>query len=235
MITDICTMYIVLAAATKVEIQATIDFLESNVFRLGRHDISVLVTGVGSIAATYSLTRQIAVRRPSLVIQAGIAGCFTHLAPGGVVAVREEALGDLGVWEDGSFRTLFDLRLADGSTPPFSDGYLVNPHEKLLAFSGLEQIRSITVNEITTRQDRIGWYQQNLQPVVESMEGGALHYVCLREDIGFLQLRAVSNEIGERDKTKWNIKVAVTNLNDALISLLNGLAAKDESLLTKGN
>jgi futalosine hydrolase len=237
LITDICSMHIVLAAATRLEIQATIDFLGVNAFQIGPHETDVLVTGVGSIAATYSLARQVAARRPSLVIQAGIAGCFASgagPAPGEVVVVREEALGDLGVWEGQGFRTLFDLKLTGKNDPPFSDGFLRNPYEKLLAFSGLGQVRGITVNEITTGQDRIGWYQQNLQPVVESMEGGALHYVCLQEKIAFLQIRSVSNAVGERDKAKWDIGAAVKNLNDTLISLLNGLAARDESLLSAG-
>jgi futalosine hydrolase len=31
------------------------------------------------------------------------------------------------------------------------------------------------------------------------MEGAALHFVCLQEDISFIQLRAISNFVGERD------------------------------------
>ena len=223
LITDICSMHIVLAAATRLEIQATIDFLGVNAFQIGPHETDVLVTGVGSIAATYSLARQVAARRPSLVIQAGIAGCFASgagPAPGEVVVVREEALGDLGVWEGQGFRTLFDLKLTGKNDPPFSDGFLRNPYEKLLAFSGLGQVRGITVNEITTDPTRIAWYQQNTAAVVESMEGGGLHYVCLREKIPFVQLRSVSNDIGVRDKTKWDIRSAILNLNEQLITLL---------------
>ena len=67
------------------------------------------------------------------------------------------------------------------------------------------------------------------------MEGGALHYVCLQEKTAFLQLRSVSNAVGERDKTKWDIKAAVNNLNSTLISLLNRLVTKDESLLSAGH
>ena len=34
------------------------------------------------------------------------------------------------------------------------------------------------------------------------MEGAALHYACIMEHIPFIQLRAVSNFVGERDKNK---------------------------------
>ncbi len=60
------------------------------------------------------------------------------------------------------------------------------------------------------------------------MEGAALHFVCLRERIPFLQLRTISNKIGERDKTKWNIGLAILNLNAELILLLNELNSNHE-------
>ncbi|MBK8310223.1 MAG: hypothetical protein IPL04_04300 [Chitinophagaceae bacterium] len=57
--------------------------------------------------------------------------------------------------------------------------------------------------------------------MVESMEGAALHYVCLMEKIPFIQLRAISNYITERNKKKWNMKESITNLNKEIIKLLN--------------
>jgi futalosine hydrolase len=53
------------------------------------------------------------------------------------------------------------------------------------------------------------------------MEGAAFHYVCLTEKVPFLQLRAVSNYVGERNKKNWNIKLAIENLNKATIEVLH--------------
>jgi futalosine hydrolase len=265
MIPDICTMYILLAAATTFEIQPVIDFLKTGLaggteegsfvlpgptpesltsstpdslpgltpeFLPGSgHTIDFLITGVGSIAITHSLMRQIGRRKPDMIIQAGIAGCFTSRQPGEVVVIREESLADLGVWEEGRFNSLFDLKLEQPDTRPFRGGLLVNPYKKLLELSGLEPVRAITVNEISTDRARIEWIQQNTAPVVESMEGGGLHYVCLQENIPFLQLRSVSNVIGERDKTKWNIKAAITSLNNQLMVLFKKLAGQDNNII----
>lgn len=66
-------------------------------------------------------------------------------------------------------------------------------------------------------------------PVVESMEGAAFHYVCLQQQIPFIQLRSISNEIGERDKSKWEMKKAITQLNEKLIDLLNSIAQHNET------
>jgi futalosine hydrolase len=226
-------MHILLAAATTFEIQPTIDFLlnpDSGPLTPS-HRCPVLITGIGGLATTWSLMRQIGRDRPDLIIQAGVAGCFTERQLGEVVLVDEEILADLGVWEDQQFKTLFDLRLADANTQPFSNGRLINPYRQLLTLRPLQTAKSITVNEITTRPDRIRWYQQNTDAVVESMEGGALHYVCLQENIAFLQLRSVSNAIGVRDKTKWNMPLAIDRLNEELIQLLQQLKTKDKSVL----
>jgi futalosine hydrolase len=39
----------------------------------------------------------------------------------------------------------------------------------------------------------------------------------------FIQLRSISNYIGERDKTKWKMKEAIENLNAELLKLITGL------------
>jgi len=210
-------MQILLAAATTFEIQPTIDFLlnPDSVPSPPPHRLSFLITGVGSMATTWSFMRQIGRDRPDLIIQAGIAGCFTGKDPGEVV--------------------LFDLELTDADSTPFSGGRLVNPYRQLLTLTSLEPVKGITVNEITTHPDRIRWHQQNTAAVVESMEGGALHYVCLQENIAFLQLRSVSNAIGVRDKTKWNIPLAIDRLNQQLIQVIQQLDTKDKSVLEPTN
>jgi futalosine hydrolase len=217
MFTDICTMYILLAAATSFEIQPAMDQLPP------AHEVEALLTGIGSIPATWSLMRQTRRRRPDCIIQAGIAGSFVPGRIGQVMAIKEEALGDVGVQENGTFRSIFDLNLTDSDTPPFSNSLLVNPYKKWLDATGLTQVRAITINEITTDPGRIEWYQQNIAPVVESMEGAALHYVCLQENIPFLQLRAVSNDIGQRDKSKWDFKSSIAALNSKLTGILECL------------
>ena len=78
----------------------------------------------------------------------------------------------------------------------------------------------ISVNEITTAKHKIKFYQKHFAPVAESMEGAALHYVCLMEKIPFLQIRSISNYAAERNKKKWNMKKAIINLNNELLSLL---------------
>jgi futalosine hydrolase len=222
-------MYILLAAATTFEIQPTIDALTIGYATGTGLEIRPLITGVGAMAAAWSIMRQISNKRPDLILQAGIAGCLTDKPPGEVLAIGEDQFSDQGVWEGGHFKSIFDMKLADGDTFPFTGGRMINPYRKLLTLTGLPSVGALTVNEITTNHERINWYQQNTTAIVESMEGGALHYIGLQEAVPFVQLRAISNAVGVRDKTKWNIKLAIARLNEVLISLLENPALKKET------
>jgi futalosine hydrolase len=55
------------------------------------------------------------------------------------------------------------------------------------------------------------------------MEGAAFHFACLQEKIPFLQLRCISNYVEVRDKSKWNIPLAVKNLNQVLVEVVEAM------------
>ena len=67
----------------------------------------------------------------------------------------------------------------------------------------------------------IKFYREVFDPVTESMEGAALHYVCLMEKVPFVQIRSISNYIGERNKQKWDMMNSIVNLNETLIKIIN--------------
>jgi futalosine hydrolase len=207
-------MQILLCAATSFEIQPAIDHIEAEM----NGKVDVLITGIGSMQTAYHLTRQIHKNKPGLIIQAGIAGSFEETLGIKLVAIDRDAPADLGVTENGKFLSVFNMGLSDADSFPFTNGWLVNPHS-LLKEPDIEKVAGITVNEVTTNRERIAYFR-SMGAYVESMEGAALHYVALMENIPFLQLRAISNYIGERDKSKWKIKESVAALNTKLIPIL---------------
>jgi futalosine hydrolase len=209
-------MKILVCAATEMEINPTIQFLASHEYR----HVEVVVTGVGLMTSTYAITKAIALHPPEFIIQAGIAGTLDPSAElGSVVVVRNETIGDLGVAEEDGFQSLFDLKLSSANLPPWTDGLLRNDDYRLASF-GLPVVDGVTVNEISTKEHTIRYYREQLQVQVETMEGAALHYVGLMERIPFVQIRSLSNYIGERDKTKWEMKKAIASLNRELQHLL---------------
>lgn len=185
--------------------------------------VEVLLTGVGLMACTYALTRKVCTSRPALIIQAGVAGSFhQQYAPGDVVIVKTECLGDTGVYENGGFRSLFDLGLSGPDSHPWQSRKLVN-ESSLAKELGLPLADGVTVTEISTDKEQIAYYRDSLLVQTESMEGAALHYVGLLQGIPFLQLRSISNFTGERNKLNWKLKEAVTNLNHQLQNILTKL------------
>lgn len=183
-------------------------------------------TGVGMLASAVGLMQLIQAHKPGLVIQAGIAGCFnTNTALGTVVAINSEALADTGVEEGGVWKDVFDLNLAQPDAPPYTNRRLGNPFFNACNLLNLPAVNSITINEITTRPARIAQLVEKYNPFIESMEGAALHYVCNTLQLPFIQIRAVSNYIGERDKAKWNFKDSIGNLNQTLLAYINTLVA----------
>jgi futalosine hydrolase len=212
-------MRILLCAATEAEISPTILALSLK----DGHNVRFLVTGVGLMATTYALSKEAVINRPDWIIQAGVAGSLLMEQPlGGVVAVRSECIGDLGVTENGQFLSLFDMKLLSSDTTPWSQKKLVNKNS-LLDKLGLPVVDGVTVNEISTAVERIVYYRDELDVQVESMEGAALHYIALQEKIPFLQIRSLSNFIGERDKSKWQLKEAIAKLNHELQHILTKL------------
>ena len=216
-------MKVLVAAATEAEIKPLLNWLADS----KTPGVEVLITGIGMAATAYSLGRHFANNRPEIAIQAGIAGSFRHERPLGEVAlVTREVFGDLGAEDHGRFSDLFKIGLWQHDVHPFTHHYLINP----LAFlpeslQQLPQVTGVTVNTVSGETATIAQLEQLYQPDLESMEGAAFHYACLMDDIPFLQLRAVSNYVEVRDKSKWNIPLAVKELNQKLQELVAGLIA----------
>lgn len=210
-------MNVLIVAATVLEISP---FLEQ--YRTNRDisaNIDILITGIGLTATTYSLTRQLNLKRPDLIIQAGVGGCFDNTVPlGAVLAIKQEAIADQSVIELDKLKTMFDLQLVPQNQYPFTKGWLVNKSEVLKKVK-LKKVSGVSVNEITTSKQKVKFYNETFGPIVESMEGAALHYVCLMEKIPFVQIRSISNYIAERNKKNWNMKESIINLNKELLKV----------------
>lgn len=111
-------MRLLVCAATKFEIQGTLNFLEQHPEI--KKETDVLITGVGLTAATYWLTKKIIKDKPPFVLQAGICGSLDEtLELGELVVVERESIGDLGVMEKGSFTSLFNLGFLDKNEQPW--------------------------------------------------------------------------------------------------------------------
>lgn len=206
---------ITLCAATETEIAPALDYIRKH-----KSAVGYFITGVGLLPASFAIATYWQKHKTDTIIQAGLAGSLNSgLLPGTTVIVKSEMVGDAGVEENGKFRSLFDLKLA-ADKDPWTSERLVNPNVNLLEGSGLQQVSGVTVNEISTSNDRISYYRNQLGCDIENMEGAALHYAGISLRRKFIQIRTISNLIGERDKTKWKLSEAIDNLNLEIIKMI---------------
>ena len=207
-------MQILLIAATEQEVQP---------LAATNPGIDILVTGTGVPSTIYHLQKRMLQIDYDLIIQAGIAGTYnSNINPGQTVLVKQDSFGDLGMEEKENFTPLFESGLADKNEFPFTNGWLVNPHE-IFKSPPLPAVHAITVNKVSDSELQKKQFVKQFNADIESMEGAALHFVCLQENIPFMQVRSVSNYVGERDKTKWLMREAIDNLNAELSKLVNQL------------
>jgi futalosine hydrolase len=211
-------MNLLITAATALEIKPFQEYLVQKGAPEG-WEIDILTGGIGLMHTAWHLGRQLARKKPDLAIQAGIAGSFRRSWQlGQVVVISSEQFGDLGVDDNGTFKDLFETGLWSEGLSPFTGNKLVNTFSGLPFVPNLPLAKGISINMVTGSPASIERLEQKYAPDTESMEGAAFHFACLQEAIPFLQLRSISNYVEARDRSKWNIPLAVKQLNETLIN-----------------
>ena len=210
-------MKLLVVAATEFEIAP---FISQN------NAADILITGVGSPACIYALTRRLQQTKYDFAVQAGIAGTFKNSFPlGETFFIKSDVFADLGIYENERFFTLFDKNFADPSLIPYQNGRLEN---LLVNNFNVPTANAITVNTVSDNFSHTSTFTKKFDPDLESMEGAAFHYVCIQENIPFLQLRSVSNFVGERVKTNWKIKESIHSVNLHLKKIVDELLSRNQ-------
>ena len=182
---------------------------------LQEQSVEVLVSGIGAVATTFRLTQTLMQRSYNRVISIGIAGSYDeYISIGETVQITEDCFADLGIDDNGQFRSLRE----EGLTCDDSDnGFIFNPSP---VFSSHRKVRGITVQTATGSKDRIDKLVVRFHPQVETMENTAFFYVCKMMQIPFASFRAISNKVEPRNRKSWRIAEAIKNINNTLVNIL---------------
>ena len=187
--------------------------------RMAFGEIVLLHTGIGMLNTTWHLGRYLLQEAPEMALQFGIAGAFV---PGpevlAVVEVIAETYAELGADSPEGY-----LDLEKMGFPHFEakGQRFFNEMKQTRAAMGLfPSVSGITVNRVSGTLAGIEALQQNWPAEVESMEGAAFFQACLRSNIPFREIRAISNRVEPRNKANWKMKEAIEIVNSALIRLL---------------
>ena len=182
-------MNVLIVAATKSEI--TSDKIS---------DLPILITGVGMLNTAINLTKELNINDYDLVINMGVAGCFSdEIRIGDVVEVVEDCFSEIGFEDGESFSEFYD----------FDIKIKYNVEGK----TRLRKVKGITVNTVHGNENSIHNIVERLHPDIESMEGAAVFKVCEEMKIPCIQIRSISNKVEKRNKESWNLPLAISNLN----------------------
>ncbi len=215
-------------------IEKNINLNKGKFFKLNNTRFEIFISGIGIPLTSYSFTKKILSEKYNLVINAGICGSYSEdLSVGDCVSVIMDEFADMGVtYKDNTFKTLFEEGLLKPDIRPFSSGKLYNRLKSNID-TELPKVTAITVNNVSGNKEQIEFRREKFSPDIESTEGAAVAYVCIQEKINFLQIRAVSNMVEERNKKKWDIPLALDNLGDELFRISRKISDKNQEIIIK--
>ena len=224
---------ILIVSATSAEVQPLIgnhtvaEGVLTPISIANRKDIAILITGVGAVPTAYHLTRVLSSQSVAAVLGLGIAGSYNrNIDIGDIALIKSDTFADYGIDNNGDFHTLFHESLANANQFPFSNGWM---HCQCFSeFSGagsflLKRVKAITVSTATGSLDAIRKLEALYSPDIETMEGAAIFYSCLLAGVPFACIRAISNRVEPRNKSSWNIPLAISNLQSAAEQILSTL------------
>lgn len=195
-------MKLLVVAATAAEIEMSMPLLQEK-------QIDCLITGVGMTATAYALGKKLNQNQYDIILNVGIAGTLDYTIPiGSVIQIHTDILSELGAQGPNGFISIDEMGFGQAHFTP-----ILPPNISL----DLPIHTGITVNTVHGDDSRIADVKSLFPSAsIESMEGAAVCYAAMQEFIPCLQVRSISNRVEKRDKNKWNIPLALKNLNNWL-------------------
>ena len=154
--------------------------------------------GSGPVDAAAATARALAERRPDAVLHVGVAGAHGFAGPQLVLGSEALYCDTDSAWVER--RVEPDARLLAAARAAFPDARVcpIGTSARVGGTSGCD---------------------------VEAMEGFAVLRACALAGVPALEVRALSNEIGEPDRARWRIDDGLALLRDTLPRLLEALDA----------
>ncbi|MEV8295218.1 futalosine hydrolase [Streptomyces rochei] len=181
------------------------------------HGPDLLAAGVGPALAAAStaaaLTTAALDGAPyALVVSAGIGGGFAPHAPVGSLVVADEiTAADLGAETADGFLPVTELGF--GTVTHLPPAGLVGA---VAAATGARAGTVLTGSTVTGTAERAALLRaRHPRALAEGMEGFGVAEAAAAHGVPVLELRAVSNPVGPRDRAAWRVGDALAALTDA--------------------
>ncbi|NLK51589.1 MAG: futalosine hydrolase [Syntrophomonadaceae bacterium] len=182
---------------------------------------AVMAAGVGAVATAVKTAKVLANSEYNLVVSAGIGGGFPGRAEvGSLVVANKIVAADLGAETQEGFCSLDELGL--GVTSMEVDAGLANRVIEgfLEAELPVNMGPVLTVSTVTGTAARAAELAARVPgATAEAMEGYGAALAAQDRGVPMLEIRAISNLVGPRDRSAWRIKEALNVLEAASLVL----------------
>lgn len=179
----------------------------------------LLITGIGMTNTTLALSRTLALMDFDTLINVGVCGAYNKTFElTQVVEVTEETFAELGVETEDNFLTLDELGFE-----LFNIGgkQYYNTIENPVQATGLfRTAKGLTANTVTGTDEMAFLRHKRWQKDIETMESAAFFQTALLFQKKFIALRSVSNYVEKRDLSRWHLREAALNAQNAVLSLI---------------
>jgi len=191
-----------------------------------KEKISMLISGIGPVSTVYAIMNYLAQNdKPNLLINIGIAGSYMGNLPVGTVVIPvSDRFADLGVC-DGDYFIPLDRAGIKDDNDDYTPSGIFNAERDIVhkMTSDLSRVKAVTVSTATGSVKVREAIRSEHNPDIESMEGAAAYYVCNKQGIPCIGIRSVSNMVGPRNKSLWDIDLALEHLEQMLVKYFNDI------------
>jgi len=210
---------ILLLIPTEKEAEPILPYFEKEdshyfVHSSGRCDL--VISGPGSVNIAYCLGKYLHLSSYDFLLHGGVAGSYaSHWKLGTVLEVVSDQFADFGVRVGNQF---IPLRHRGFPMDPRIDEVMKNPQRW---FPHLPAGKGATWNHLTTDPQELEVRKTYFIADIETMENAAVFYIALKYQIPFATLRAISNYVGELNRSKWELDLAIQHLCNEILAYLD--------------
>jgi futalosine hydrolase len=194
--------------------------------RLHDHPVVVLAGGMGKTNAAHALTALAERTRLAAVIGFGVAGAYLRagLATGAVALASAEIYADEGVetpegWLD--CRGI-GIPLVERDGEPLFNRFAADPIllAAARAATGAPAGPFLSVSTCSGTSARGDALAARFAAICETMEGAAYAHVAALYDLPYLGVRGISNQVEDRDLSRWRLGEAASAAADAVCAVV---------------
>jgi futalosine hydrolase len=197
--------------------------------------VRLIVTGPGQVNAVQALTAAIESSPPALIIQTGCAGGFpmAGIEIGDIGIAIKETDAHLGIESADESIPILELpfpvfeignkkltnrypicrSLAESAFQIVCDA---PPSESTRVFKG----NFVTVSTVTATDCKARQLYSRFEAIMETMEGAGAALVAIVYNLPYLQIRSVSNTVGNRRRNEWNLPMAFKHASMAVLQVV---------------